>query len=316
MLENQLSRYGAIAKTVPVGPQGKVFFVAPSSAAWFGDFQHEFPSDKQGISRVSTTLTAALANTVASRGDVILVAPGYSEVISSATSLLLATAGVKIIGLGEGTDRPKLSFTTATSATVPVSAANISIENFVIEAGFADIVAAFTTTTAKNFKLIDCAIQASAANFNFISVVDTSTTNNAADGLTFKRTSWIEPDLATASLVDVDADLDGLTVEDCYINLGVNTSDLPIIAIVATGKDVTNVKIKNNDLIRLNDANPLLITADTGTANTGIIANNRIRHADTAGELLVTTTTNIGLFDNKASAVADLSGYLLPTADA
>jgi hypothetical protein len=41
-----------------------------------------------------------------------------------------------------------------------------------------------------------------------------------------------------------------------------------------------------------------------------------INHRDTAGELLVTTTTGIGFFENKATAVADLSGYLLPAADA
>lgn len=191
----------------------------------------------------------------------------------------------------------------------------------VFTAGFADIVAAFTLTTAKNFHLDNCSINAGATNFNFLSVVDTSTTDNAADGLKVTNCDWIEPDLATLSFLDVDADLDSLVFQGNYLNLGVNTSDLPAIAIVATGKDLTNAMIggleksQGNVIIRLNDANPLLITADTTTANTGFVANNYVRHLDVAAELLVTAGTNFGFFENKATAAVDASGYLLPAAD-
>lgn len=168
----------------------------------------------------------------------------------------------------------------------------------IFTANFADVVAVFTLTTAKNFQLDSCVFKATATNMNFLSIVDTNTTNNAADGLTVTNCKRIEPDAATLSFLDLDADMDQFVFQGNYLNLGVNTSDLPAIAIVATGKDLTNAMIggmsreQGNVVIRLNDANPLLITADTTTANTGVVANNFVRHLDTAGELLVTAGTN------------------------
>ena len=150
---------------------------------------------------------------------------------------------------------------------------------------------------------------------NFLSIMDTGTTDNECDDFALINCKWIEPDTATVTACSIDGDLDGLTIQGCYMNLGVNTSDLPILAQVATGKDVTNVNIQDNTLIRLNDANPLLITADTTTANTGVIRNNTVRHLDTLAELLVTAATNISFTNNLCSAAVDASGFLVPAAD-
>jgi hypothetical protein len=261
-----------------------------------------------------STLDYAVGKCTASRGDVIAIMPGHAETISDATSLAIDVAGIAIVGIGAGTLRPTFTLDTVTTATIAVSAANVSIKNVIFTANFADIAELFTPS-AVNLHLEDCAFQATAAAMNFISIADTGTPDNECDGLSFLRCSWIEPDLATISLVSVDGDLDGLSVVDCYLNLGVNTSDLPAIATVATGKDVTNLQVLNNRVIRLNDANPLLITADTTTANTGIVAGNQVRHLDTAAELLVTAATNIGFFENKTTAAVDKSGFLIPVAD-
>lgn len=315
-MENQLSRYGAISKVLEgLSPQAKAFFLAPASAAWLGDFMNVFPSDDAGEPRVFTSLDAAINACVSGRGDVIIALEGYTETIGSATAVLADKAGVRVVGLGRGTARPTFTFSTATTATIPVSVANFAFENCIFTANFADIVAPFTLTTAANLRLKDCYFKATAANMNFLYIVDTSTSDNAADGLEVVGCKWIEPDLATVSFLKADADLDRFVFQGNYLNLGVNTSDLPAIATVATGKDLTNLEVVDNVIIRLNDANPLLITTDTTTANTGVIARNYVRHLDTAGELLVTAATNIGFFDNKATAVVDASGFLLPAAD-
>ena len=207
--------------------------------------------------RPFATLDYAVGRCVASRGDIIVIAPGHTETISSATALALDVAGIAIVGLGDGSLRPTFTLDTATTSTIAVSAANISIKNCIFTANFADIAELFTPS-AVNFHCEDCLFQATATNMNFVEIVDTGATDNECDGLSFLRCSWIEPDTATTSLLNIDADLDQLSVVDCYFNLGVNTSDLPIIAAVATGKDLTNMYIVGNKCIRLNDANPLL----------------------------------------------------------
>lgn len=260
------------------------------------------------------TIDYAIGRCKASRGDVIMVMPGHTETVSAAGSIAADIAGVAICGLGAGTTRPKVSFTTAATASITVSAANVTFKNIVFSAEFADVAEAFTPS-ATGLTLEDCEFVDDAVNENFLSIADTGTTNNECDDLALIRCRWVTPDAATLSALSIDGDLDGLVVEDCYMNLGVNTNDLPIVAVVATGKDVTNVSVKRNNFIRLNDANPLLITADTTTANTGVIANNTVRHLDTAAELLVTTGTNISFTNNLCSAAVDTSGFLVPVAD-
>lgn len=260
------------------------------------------------------TIDYAIGKCKAGRGDIIMVMPGSTATVSAAGSITADVAGVAIIGLGQGSLAPTISFTTATTASIVVSAANVSFKNIRFSAAFADIAEAFTPSAA-NLLLEDCVFFDSAVNLNFLSIMDTGTTDNQCDGFTMINCSWITPDAATLTACSIDADLNGLAISGCYMNLGVNTNDLPILAIVATGKDLTNVNIQNNTLIRLNDANPLLVTADTTTANTGVIRNNTVRHLDVAAELLVTLGTNISFTANLCSAAVDTSGFLVPAAD-
>ena len=116
--------------------------------------------------------------------------------------------------------------------------------------------------------------------------------------------------------MNVDSDIDRLSVIGCKIDLGIN-GVLACIAEVAAGKDLTNVNIRENHCTRLVTASAVgLITfANTTTTNTGTMANNFWTHRDIAGELLLTAGTLIHTFDNKASGVINTSGYLLPAAD-
>ena len=269
-----------------------------------GTYQKPFATIDQGISACT-----------ASRGDIVMVMPGHTETISTATALAADVAGVSVVGLGAGTLRPTITLDTATTTTIAVSAANVSFKNIIFTANFADIAELFTPT-AVNLHCEDCKFTATATNMNFVEIADTSTTDNEADGLSFLGCEWIEPDTATTSLVNVDADLDRLSVIDCYIDLGVN-GVLSAIAEVAAGKDLTNVNIRRNYVSRLVAASAVqLITfVDTTTTNTGIMESNRCRSLDVAGELLLTTGTNISLYDNLSTSAVDASGYLLPAAD-
>lgn len=260
------------------------------------------------------TLDAAIGLTSANNGDIILLAPGHAETLSAAGDVTIDVAGVTVIGLGTGTARPTFTLGTAATVEVVVSAANVTLQNLVFVASFADVANVFELT-ATDFTVDGCEFKASAANLNFLELVNTDTTDNSADNLKIVGCKWVEADTATLSAVDVNGDLDGLVFEGNYANLGVNTGDLPIVAGVATGKDLTNVQISSNTLVRLNDANALLIDPDTTTANTGVIAGNKVRHADIAAEILAPTGSPIGFFENYTTAVDDASGYLIPAAD-
>jgi hypothetical protein len=126
MLENQLSRYGAISRDVSfdkLNPVGRIFFaVNPQAchirswlineadgrrpaAEWFAEVQNEFPPDRSGVVRFHSTIQAAVDATamydsqgeaISGRGDVVLVGPGkWKENVN-----ILEKVGLKIFGPG------------------------------------------------------------------------------------------------------------------------------------------------------------------------------------------------------------------------
>lgn len=99
------------------------------------------------------TLNNALDVAVPGRGDIIMVAPNHKETISSVTynaanSLILECSGAAIIGLGSGSSRPQFTLDTATTTTINITAADVSIQNCQFVANFANISNLFTMSVA------------------------------------------------------------------------------------------------------------------------------------------------------------------------
>jgi hypothetical protein len=308
---------GITVRGVPItqAHPGKVFWV--SNAATLLQGQRGGSDGNRGdFNSPFGTLNYAITQCTAARGDVIFIKPGHAETISTATALALNVAGAAVVGLGTGSQRPTFTLDTATTATIGVSAANVTVKNCIFTANFADIVSVFTTTTAKYFTLEDCYIKATATNMNFLNVVDTDATTNNCDGLALINNKWFEPDLATVGMVKMDGTNDDVTIDNNYVRVGVNNNVATLMAI-ATGKVVTSLSCQNNRVYRLNTdtaTGGLLITTD-GSTNTGIIAGNFAQHADTAAEVLVTASSGFGFFENRASGVAGATGYVLPAVD-
>lgn len=81
------------------------------------------------------TIDYAIGKCTASRGDTIVVMPGHTETVTAAGGIALDVAGVNIIGIGEGSIRPTVNFTTATTASFLVTAANCTVKNILFTGG-------------------------------------------------------------------------------------------------------------------------------------------------------------------------------------
>lgn len=95
-----------------------------------------------------STLQYAIDSCTQGRGDIIFVGANHAENIPDAATLIFRTSGVAIIGLGSGSLRPTFTFTTATTANIPVRSANMSIQNCVFLNNFADVASNFTVQSA------------------------------------------------------------------------------------------------------------------------------------------------------------------------
>lgn len=308
---------GVTIRGVPINQlhPGKVFYVNNSSVLPENGIAGSNTNPGNYLKPFST-IDYAIGRCTANRGDIILVMPGHAETISAADGIALDVAGVAIVGLGVGNLRPIITMDTAITAHITVTADHCSIKNVILTANFADITTAIDIVAAKYFTLEDCLIKATATNMNFLNVIDTGTTAQDVAGLAVLGNRWLEPDTATLSMVKMDNTNDNVRINENYVNLGVNNNK-PALLNIATGKIVTSLEMLRNNVYRLNTdtATGAILLHTDGSTLTGIVAQNFAQHADTAAELLITASSGLGVFDNKASGVAGASGYLLPAAD-
>lgn len=119
---------------------GGVFTIADLVAhpgnIWFVDSGHANAVDSEGAGQNPdvpfATLDYAIGRCTANNGDVIYVMPGHAETVSAAAGIDFDVAGVKVIGLGAGADRPTITMS-AVASTIHFDAAGSHLENFLIK---------------------------------------------------------------------------------------------------------------------------------------------------------------------------------------
>lgn len=109
------------------------------------------------------TLAQASSAATASNGDVIILLPGHAETITGAAAITLSKAGLYIVGLGNGANRPTFTWSTSTAAQVIVSGANITFDNVRFDFTGIDAVVAAISVTAIDVKFINSTFITNAA---------------------------------------------------------------------------------------------------------------------------------------------------------
>lgn len=141
------------------------------------------------------TIDAAIGRCTANVGDIIIVLPGHAETLSAASAITVDVAGISIIGLGNGANRPTLTWA-ATDATIVVSAANVLIRNIRCTVSIDEVVKLFSVTGARvTFDAVDYFETASAQAIQFI------LTTNAADYLVVQNCYHYQVTAAAATQV-------------------------------------------------------------------------------------------------------------------
>lgn len=258
------------------------------------------------------TLDEAFAKCTANQGDKIVVMPNHAETVTGAGGITADVAGVTVVGLGTYNQRPRILMDGGTAVTVVVSAADVVFENIVFASGHADIVSCFDVQ-AKGCVLNAIEFADNTTDENWLTPIECSgTTNNECDGLTVVNCRWVSPDAGCLEFIEGNADIADLVVRDNFI---VHEGTASPLVLMATGKDMQRCDIRDNFLSHKQTANELLINCDTA-ANSGIIAHNRVGHAD------VTTAHDLGidslgcrLFDNLSTSTDSASGFVLPAID-
>ena len=288
-------------------PLGNTYFYVDSVNGNNGN-PGTFDSPFAGL---ETAINACTANS----GCIIVIKAGHTETITSATSILFDVAGIEIVGLGNGANRPTFTFTTANTARIPVSAANIKISNCIFIGNFLSIATCFLLTTAPNFWVDNCAFRDTSATLGFLSIITTTVSVNS-DGLTVTNNT-VQSDATTSPgpMIVIANTLDRLTVTGNYVVHTVASNN--VAALIAHGAlVVTHAMIAWNYIYSINTdtATGGILLTTSATTGSGMIMHNRIRALDVAAAILVTATAvQYGMFDNLyIGETTQASGFVLP----
>ncbi len=293
---------------------GKVFWVSNATTELVG--QHTGSDGNKGtFDDPFATLDYAIGRCTADRGDIIFIKPGHAESVASATALNFDVAGVAIVGLGVGSKRPKFTFTTASTATIPVSADDVSVQNVQFVGNFLSIASAFTVAAAANFAIEKCEFSDTSAVLGFLTAVTTTVTVNA-DNLYFADNRRVS--IATTSPgpdIVIAGTMSGLTVENNRSTHLVASNN--VAALIEHGALVmTDARVVGNYVFSVNTdtATGAVLVKTTAITGSGMIAHNRVRALDVAAAIVVpAVAVQYGLFDNLyVGDGTSVSGFVLP----
>lgn len=265
------------------------------------------------------TIQYAKTQLVANRGDIIFVKPGHAESITTAAILTLDKAGIAIIGLGAGSNRPTLTFGTNTTANIPITAANCCIQNFLFVSAVLDVASIFTATgtaTPTDFSIESCEFRDGSSILNFISIVTGNATAGSLNGLRFvgNRVSSLGTTAATTA-IKVASATDRVTITDNVGNWAILADTAAMVA--AGANSILNFDFARNNLSRPNTTATVgNMISTSGTAWTGQCCNNNIWNLDGSAGVWIDTGTKLGFNQNFSpiTGAADKSGLINPAA--
>jgi len=298
----------------------------PGNVFWVGNGSTLTPGNVGGsdgnagtFTKPFGTLQRAVDACQANTGDIILVKPGHAETIDSATDLILNKAGVAIIGLGVGSMRPTLTFSVAATANIPVTAANVSVQNLLFVNNFADIASIFTATgtaTPTDFNVEGCEFRDTSSILNALTIVTGNATANSMNGFRFvgNRISSLGTTAATTAIKLASATR-RVIITDNYGNWAVLNDTAAMLA--AAANQITDLEFARNILTRPNTSSTGgSFVSGSGNAWTGMCYDNKMWQVDNSAGIWIATGHGSGLgFSQNFSSITgavDTSAIINP----
>src|SRR3990167_9258353 len=260
---------GVLVRNHPVADAapGKVFWVGNSATLLVGEKSASNGNDGSFL-RPFSTIDYAIGQCAANRGDVIYVRPNHTTTATAADTIDLDVAGVSLIGLGNGENRPRIDFTGA-SGEVSVGADNVLIDNFNFHANVTTVTLAIDIEDGVDFTTIkNCLFDTQDTGTDEFTNAIRITNNNTGFVI---RDCYFDMGIgAAARAIYLDADTDNGMIVDNVIQ-----GDFSTACIGGDTTLSTNLIIENNILINgsSNDLGTVaVISLLTGTS--GYIRNN------------------------------------------
>lgn len=251
------------------------------------------------------TIDAAINKCTANKGDVIIVMPGHAETIADATSLVPDVDGITIVGLGNGFDRPELTFS-ATDSEIIVTGENTVLRNLIFKAGISAVATAVDVDA--NYVTIDSCLfyYGGTTGYDFVIGVDID-----AYDYTEVKNCEMYAEAATAGAekgIRID-DANGLTIENNWLHG--DFADAPIANVGADALGI-GLLIKDN-LIYNDDTVNTAGSIELANACTGLIVGNKCGHLNATTAVDSIDPGSCLCIENYVCNSIDESGTIVPS---
>lgn len=219
----------------------------------------------------------AVGLATANNGDVVYLMPGHAETINTAGGITLDKAGLSVVGLGNGEDRPVITVgSSLDTATVLVSAVDVKLKNIVFQPGN-DGVDVLLDIDADGCVVEDCEFRSDETNaYQADSYIDVNGGANAADRCAIRRCRITSPTAGAAQGIEIGAVEDQIVIEDCWIDGDFTAAG------IHSASAFTNSLIARNYVANRNAGEHAI---ELSAAATGMLVDNRL-YGDTLGTIL------------------------------
>ena len=261
-----------------------------------------------GLTPAAAYTTLASAISASSAGDTIYLMEGHNENIGN-EQINVSVAGLKIIGLGYGTRRPRFDFDHA-NASINIAASNVYMSNIRLLPSVTavligiDIETLNTDTTLEDIEVLPG--EDGAGVDEFVLGIDLKV---GVDRTVIRRFKYRQHASAanTNAGISLSGASDDIFIDDCDIKLLGTDAVAPIKGITTLS---TNVRIRN--CVLTSDAEPgiELLTGTTGTIENCYI------FSDLATIAAAIVADGCACFENYYVEVGNESGALIKTASA
>ncbi len=257
------------------------------------------------------TLDYAIGRCTADNGDVIVVKENHAETITGAGGITADVAGITILGCGHYNQRPRFLMDGGTTVTFLVSAADVTIRNCVFASGHADVVTCFNVTGVGCW--IDaCEFVDNTSNEDWLVCIKATGADNTADGLRVTNCRWLTAMTSATEFIEITSNLKGLEVTG---NLCITASAAFALVQSLTTKIITGAVIAWNFIDGEGATGTDQLIDNGGATNSGVVAHNRVAHADVTGVMEMGAATGLRFFDNLGVSTEVLQGVLAPDVD-
>lgn len=279
----------------------------PGKIFWVDDGGSD--GNKGTFDRPFKTIDYAIGRCLANRGDIIFVKANHTETLATAGAMDADVAGISIIGLGSGSNMPRVDFTAAAGSFV-IGANNVTVQNINFHANVPEVVVGVDIEAGVDFaSVLGCRfdVETTATDEFLISIQ----TNDASNFALIEGCDIDNGLGAAVHGIKFTADTDGTIVRGNTIQGDYSTANIGGITTLSTKLDIDNNLLINGAALAL--GTEPVIELLTGT--TGIVRNNYCV-CNLATKLAAIAADSVLLFENYYNEDITGTGGLIGTVSA